>query len=75
MATSVPPAAGLPAGVGDGGMPGLVALPPASYQSWFGNTQFDLLGGRQYLGLYTEQLVTPIGEAAQPPNLQTVQIY
>jgi hypothetical protein len=69
MAAAVPPAviAGFPAGAGAGAAPVPVALPPSTYQSRFGDAQFDLLGG-QYQGLYAEQSVVPIGGAAAAPD-------
>jgi hypothetical protein len=64
-------AAALPGAAGAGGAPMPVALPPSNYRDRFSDAQFDLLQG-QYQGLYTEQSVSPLGGAAQPPNTQTL---
>ena len=61
----------MPVAAGAGGAPMPVALPPSNYRERFGDAQYDLLQG-QYQGLYTEQSVSPLGGAAQPPNTQTL---
>ena len=58
MAAVIPPASGKlvsPALTGDiiGGAAATFALPPDTYQTRFGEAQFDLLEG-QYRGLYTK---------------------